>query len=70
MSAMDTIELTATKVKCGGCVANIRTGLQALPGVVEVEVDIPSGRVSVRGNGLNQTQLAAKLAELGYPVAT
>ncbi|HHM05629.1 MAG TPA: copper chaperone [Gammaproteobacteria bacterium] len=66
---METVELTATKVKCGGCAAAIRSGLEALPAVAEVEVDVASGRVTVRGEGLDPARLAARLAELGYPVA-
>jgi copper chaperone len=54
-------------VKCEGCASTIRNGLQSLSGVTEVEVDIPSGGVMVRGEELSRDRLAAKLAELGYP---
>lgn len=56
-------------VKCGGCVKAIQQGLQALPGVQRVDVVIEGGKVSVEGDALDRTQLAAKLGELGYPEA-
>ena len=54
-------------VKCGGCVASIEQGLQALPGVSTVTVVIDGGKVTVEGDALERAQLAAKLADLGYP---
>jgi copper chaperone CopZ len=54
-------------VKCAGCVKAIQQGLQALPRVTAVTVVIDGGAVTVEGEALNRTQLAAKLAELGYP---
>lgn len=56
-------------VKCGGCAANIKNGLAELPAVSEVEVDIESGEVDVSGEQLDRNQLAARLADLGYPEA-
>ncbi|HGX93761.1 MAG TPA: cation transporter [Candidatus Tenderia sp.] len=63
---MDTQTFTVANVKCGGCVANIKKGLAALDGVASVEADAASGEVVVRG-GPGRAELAAKLAELGYP---
>jgi copper chaperone CopZ len=54
-------------VKCGGCVAAIQDGLKSLPGVSSVEVTIEGGQVTVQGDALERTALAAKLGELGYP---
>jgi len=56
-------------VKCGGCVKTIRDGLATVPGVDDVEVIQESGAVTVQGDTLVRTQLAAKLKELGYPEA-
>lgn len=60
---------TVKNVKCGGCASTIINGLQALPGVTEVTVDIPSGAVAVEGEALSRDMLSAKLGELGYPEA-
>lgn len=63
-------EFDVTNVKCGGCAANIQTGLMAMAGVTAVEVEIASGHVTVSGEALLRASLEAKLAELGYPVKT
>lgn len=56
-------------VKCQGCVNNIRNGLMGIPGVQDIQVDIPTGQVSVQGQNLSREQIAAKLGQLGYPEA-
>jgi copper chaperone len=66
---MATEIFTVQNVKCGGCVTAITNGLSSLDGIDAVEVDIPSGRVSINGSELERGALAAKLAELGYPEA-
>lgn len=62
-------DFTVKNVKCGGCVKAIQNGLQTLPGIAAVEVSIDGGKVSVSGDRLDRTQIAAKLSELGYPEA-
>ncbi len=66
---MATARFLVANVKCQGCVSTIREGLRSLAGVQEVQVDVPTGEVVVRGDELSPTLLAAKLDELGYPVA-
>lgn len=61
--------ILATNIKCGGCATTIRENLLKLDGVQEVEVDVASGRVEVRGEHLERSRLTARLAELGYPEA-
>lgn len=60
-------QFEVNNVKCGGCVANIQTGLSAMAGVEKVDVDQPTGKVVVEGSELDRAALSAKLAELGYP---
>ena len=60
-------KFSVSNVKCGGCVANIQTGLKKLAGVSAVQVDIGSGSVLVDGNPLDRNQLALTLKQLGYP---
>jgi copper chaperone len=57
-------------VKCQGCVNNIRNGLMGIPGVQDVQIDIPTGQVSVQGQGLSRELIAAKLGQIGYPEAS
>jgi copper chaperone len=66
---MATEIFTVQNVKCGGCVTAITNGLSGLDGIDAVEVDIPSGRVTVNGSALQREALVVKLAELGYPEA-
>ena len=66
---MQTEKFLVKNVKCGGCATTIREGLSGISGVEDVEVVIQEGEVNVCGETLNQTALAQKLDELGYPEA-
>jgi len=57
-------------VECQGCVNNIRNGLMGIAGVQDVQIDIPTGEVSVQGQGLSRERIAAKLGQIGYPEAS
>jgi copper chaperone CopZ len=59
------LELTASNIKCGGCVQAIRDGLREL--ATSVDVDIDSGKLSLSGEQLDEATIRNKLAELGYP---
>ncbi len=65
---METLEMKVANVKCNGCAAGIKNGLAGTDGVENVEVDVNSGTVTISGEGLAREAIAAKLAELGYPV--
>ena len=65
---METLEIQASNIKCGGCVSNVQNGLKELHGITAVDVDIPGNKVSVEGENLDKATIEAKLAELGYPV--
>ncbi len=64
---METQTIHADKIKCGGCAAAIREALGELSGVVQVEVDVASGAVTVQGEGLDPEALRAALRAAGYP---
>ena len=64
----ETIEVQ--NVKCQGCVATIRTELAKLEGIDDVQVDLPSGRVTISGNLPPRSSVTQRLAELGYPEKT
>jgi copper chaperone CopZ len=64
---MKTIELTVEGMTCGSCVKHVKQALQAVPGVVHVEVDLLSGRARVQGDlQVGSTSLIAALAEEDY----
>ena len=64
---MEQLDIQSSKIKCGGCVANIEKGLTDFAGITEINVDVESNVVSVKGNDLDKTVIENKLAELGYP---
>lgn len=64
---METHSIMAQNIKCDGCARTIREGLAPLPGIDEVEVDIQSGEVTLRGETVDLPMVRSKLAELGYP---
>jgi len=64
---MGQLDIQSSKIKCGGCVSTIESGLKDFAGINEVKVDIESNIVSVQGDGLDKAAIENKLAELGYP---
>lgn len=63
-------EFQVQNVKCQGCASAIRAGLGQNPGVQEVQevqVDVPTGRVTVQAENDIRAELGAALKELGYP---
>ena len=64
---MQQIKLTVSNVKCGGCVSNIQKGLAEIAGISAVEVDIPSGEVSLQADNPDLSAIKDKLRTLGYP---
>ena len=64
---MEQLDIQSSKIKCGGCVANIEKGLKDFAGMTEVKVDVESNIVSLQGSELDKIVIENKLAELGYP---
>ena len=64
---MTQLDIQSSKIKCGGCVANIEKGLDGFSGISEVKVNIESNIVSVTGTELDKAAIESKLTELGYP---
>jgi copper chaperone len=64
---MQQIKLKVSNVKCGGCVSNIQKGLGEMDGITAVEVDIPTGEVTLQCDSPNMTGIKEKLRTLGYP---
>jgi copper chaperone CopZ len=64
---MESIEIFVENIKCGGCMNSIRTALLKLEGVLDVQINKETDRVSVSGEQLNRETVINKLAALGYP---
>ena len=53
---------------CGHCSAAVTEEVGAVPGVSGVDVDLASGRVTVRGEDIDDRAVAAAVDEAGYEV--
>ena len=60
---------TVVGMTCDHCVRSVTAEVSALPGVSEVAVDLPSGRVSVTSDGVDVDQLRGAVEEAGYTLA-
>ena len=56
-------------IHCAHCEAAIKQEVGAVEGVAEVEVDLVTKRVTVRGETLDDEQLRAAIDDAGYEVA-
>ncbi len=69
----DTVTTTKTYqvngMTCDHCVNAVGAAVQAVAGVVDVEVDLPSGRLTVTGEGFADTEVGAAVDEAGYALA-
>jgi copper chaperone CopZ len=63
-----TLEYVVTGMTCAHCVASVTEEVSEVPGVRGVDVDLGSGRVSVRGEGVDEEAVVAAVAEAGYKV--
>ena len=67
---MSTSTYTVTGMTCGHCVSAVSEEVGGLPGVTEVEVDLPTGAVTVTSDGpLDDAAVAAAVEEAGYQLA-
>jgi copper chaperone len=64
-------ELTYTVpgVSCGHCRTAITEEVEDVPGVSEVDVDLESKLVRVRGSGVDDAAVRAAIDEAGYEIA-
>ena len=65
---MTTIHLEVQGMSCGGCVKSVTAALTPLTGVSSVEVDLPTGHVTVNGDLVQGGDpLVLALTAAGYP---
>ncbi|MEU0531041.1 heavy-metal-associated domain-containing protein [Amycolatopsis tolypomycina] len=58
---------TVSGMSCGHCAQSVTEEITALPGVAEVDVDVPAGRVTVRAEAaLVEDDVRAAVAEAGF----
>ncbi|MGY1743121.1 MULTISPECIES: heavy-metal-associated domain-containing protein [unclassified Blastococcus] len=64
---MTTSTYTVTGMTCGHCVSAVSEEVGGLPGVTAVDVDLPSGAVTVTSDApLDEAAVAAAVEEAGY----
>lgn len=63
------LSLPVEGMSCAGCVSRVERVLTALPGAHDVSVNLATGRANLSlGTGASLADVAAALAEAGYPV--
>lgn len=60
-------QFVVENIKCEGCVASVKDGLEKLEGVKSVKVDKNTKSVEVEGD-VEEEKIKSTLADLGYPV--
>ena len=61
------VVLQVEGMKCGHCVASIKSAVALLPGVTSVDVDLTNGLVTVKGTP-DELALALAIEDCGYDV--
>ena len=60
---------TVTGMTCAHCVLSVREEVGEVTGVEALDVDLATGRLAVRGDGIDDASIAGAVAEAGYEVA-
>jgi copper ion binding protein len=60
------VVLRVTGMSCGKCVGRVTKGLQELPGVTHVDVDLASAEARVEGNAVDAQVLCSTVSDLGF----
>ncbi len=60
---------TVEGMTCGHCELSVREEVEELAGVESVEADHNSGRLTVRGEGIDDTAVREAVQAAGYKVA-
>ena len=63
---IETMTFTVPGMHCGHCKASVTEEVSAVDGVEDVQIDLDSKLVLVRGNGLDEAKLRAAIEEAGY----
>jgi copper chaperone len=66
---MTELAYSVPAMHCGNCKAAVERELRLVGGVQEVDVDLDTRRVVVRGEGLDDRALREAIEEAGYEAA-
>ncbi len=62
------LQFTVPGMSCGSCKATITEEVSEVAGVDEVDVDLDTKRVAVRGDDVDAAAVRAAIVEAGYEV--
>lgn len=65
----DTMTYDVPAIHCAHCAMSIREEVSEVEGVEEVDVDLETKLVTVRGSGLDDGALRAAIVDAGYEAA-
>jgi copper chaperone len=64
---MATVQLSVIGMTCGNCVKHVDHAIRAISGVEDVQVDLASGKVSIKGEFPQGVEpIIAAIVEEGY----
>ena len=67
---MSTTTITVEGMSCAGCANSVRAELTHIPGVVDVQVDIANGTVTIASDApVDSAAIRAAVEEAGYTMA-
>jgi len=65
----DIVSYSVPAIHCAHCVMSIREEVGQVEGVEDVDVDLESKTVTIRGHALDDAALRAAIVEAGYEAA-
>ena len=67
---MSTTTITVTGMSCDACASAVRTELTNIPGVVDVDIDLSDGKVTIGSDSpVDDATLRNAVEEAGYELA-
>lgn len=67
---MSTTTITVAGMSCGGCASSVRAELTAIPGIVDVAIDLSNGTVTIDSDAPMDTGvIRTAVQEAGYQLA-
>jgi copper chaperone CopZ len=70
MSTGNEKSYTVTGMTCGHCEASVREKVEQVAGVIGIDVDRQTGRLTVRGDGVTDEAIHEAVDEAGYEVVS
>jgi copper chaperone len=68
---MSKVSITVAGMSCGHCVSSVREEVGSIPGVTAVEVDLPSGTVTIDSERqIEADAIESAVEEAGYRLAS